>query len=169
MPTTVPQITFEVHGLDELARRLEAAGTRGQITLNELLRKIGQHVTPILRRETPRRSGTLAKMTVFQVLRRAGQQVLEFRQAAKTPAGEFYGVFVREGTPPHVIRPRRPGGVLRFVVGGGQVVFTREVHHPGTSPNPYHLRTLARADVGIQRLLRETGEKVARFIAGRAA
>ena len=47
MPTTVPQITFEVHGLDELARRLEAAGTRGQITLNELLRKIGQHVTPI--------------------------------------------------------------------------------------------------------------------------
>ena len=81
----------------------------------------------------------------------------------------MYGVVVSAGTPPVGRRTRRPGGVLRLVVVGGQVVFTREVHHPGTSPNPYHRRTLARADVGIQRLLRETGEKVARFIAGRAA
>lgn len=39
------------------------------------------------------------------------------------------------GTQPHIISPR-PGGALRFVIGG-RVVFVkhpRVVHHPGTKP-----------------------------------
>lgn len=34
-------------------------------------------------------------------------------------------------TRPHVIRARR-GGVLRFVMPGGEVVFARSVNHPGS-------------------------------------
>ena len=168
MARNAPQVSIEVIGLDPLIRRLKTAGTRGEITINELLRKIGQHVTPILRKFTPRDTGKLANSTVFQVLRRGGEQFLEFRQGAKTPEGEFYGPFVREGTAPHVIRPKRPDGVLRFIpAGSGTVVFTREVHHPGTKPNPYHRRALTAANNGIQELLRQTGEQLARFIAGR--
>ena len=166
MAVTAPQISFEVRGLDELAKRLEAAGGRGQITLNELLRKIGQLFVPILRAMTPRVTGKLMRSTVAQVMRRGGQQVLEIRQAARTPEGEFYGQFVREGTQPHVIRPRRPDGVLRFVVNQ-QVVFTRRVQHPGTTPNPYHRRALRSADTAIQREMRRVGDRLARFIAGK--
>ncbi len=45
-------------------------------------------------------------------------------------------IYVVNGTRPHIIRPRRPGGVLRFTVGG-RVVYARYVSHPGTRPNDF--------------------------------
>jgi hypothetical protein len=68
------------------------------------------------------------------------------------PGGEFRGVvrvshpaaiFVVNGTRPHMIFPRRPGGVLRFTVGG-RVVYARYVSHPGNRPNDF-LRQALRA------------------------
>lgn len=61
-------------------------------------------------------------------------------QIQRGPGGEFRGVinvrhpaalYVVHGTRPHRIAPRRPGGVLRFTVGG-RVVYARFVNHPGT-------------------------------------
>lgn len=46
-----------------------------------------------------------------------------------------YAMIVHDGTPPHVIRPRR-GQFLRFEVGG-RVVYAREVRHPGTKARPF--------------------------------
>jgi hypothetical protein len=43
-----------------------------------------------------------------------------------------------EGTRPHVILPRRPGGVLVFWSGrAGKTIFTRRVNHPGSKANPF--------------------------------
>ena len=39
-----------------------------------------------------------------------------------------YGVYLHEGTKPHVIEPRRDGGAF---------VFARRVKHPGTKKDPY--------------------------------
>lgn len=73
-------------------------------------------------------------------------------QIRRGPGGEFRGVisvrhpasiFVVNGTRPHLIYPRRPGGVLRFTVGG-QVVYARFVSHPGNKPNDF-LRQALRA------------------------
>jgi hypothetical protein len=55
-----------------------------------------------------------------------------------------YALLHHEGTRPHVIRPRKSGGTLRFTVGG-KVVFAKSVHHPGTRPNPYLTRFLYEA------------------------
>jgi hypothetical protein len=46
-----------------------------------------------------------------------------------------YALAVHQGTPPHVIRPRR-AQALRFEAGG-EVVFAMVVHHPGTRPRPF--------------------------------
>lgn len=63
--------------------------------------------------------------------------------------------YVSEGTKPHVIRPRTPGGRLAFqgtytaktspgVIGStsggssGDMVYAREVHHPGTQARDFH-------------------------------
>lgn len=73
-------------------------------------------------------------------------------QIQRGPGGEFRGVinvrhpaalYVIGGTQPHMIRPRRPGGVLRFTVGG-RVVYARYAMHPGTRPNDF-LRQALRA------------------------
>lgn len=53
-------------------------------------------------------------------------------------------IFVVGGTPPHIIRPRRPGGFLRFTVGG-RVVYARIVHHPGTAKNDFLTEALRAA------------------------
>ena len=47
---------------------------------------------------------------------------------------------VLDGTPPHLIRPRRRN-YLRFEVGG-DVVFTKLVRHPGTRANNFLARAL---------------------------
>lgn len=51
-------------------------------------------------------------------------------------------IFVIGGTKPHDIRPRG-GGVLVFVPkAGGNKVFTKLVHHPGTKANNFLLKAL---------------------------
>lgn len=51
-----------------------------------------------------------------------------------------YAPMVHDGTRPHIIRPRN-ARALRFVVGG-QVVYARVVHHPGTAARPFLDRAL---------------------------
>lgn len=50
-----------------------------------------------------------------------------------------YAVFVEKGTAPHLIVPVN-ASVLAFEGAGGELVFTRLVHHPGTKPNPFMRR-----------------------------
>ena len=102
----------------------------------------------------PVRKGTL-KASIYAV--RHGP--LGFKIGAAAP----HATYVEKGTRPHIIEAK-PGGVLRFVAGvgrpehvvrrgrwtgirraaatgrfagGGGVVFTRRVHHPGTPPLPF--------------------------------
>jgi hypothetical protein len=87
----------------------------------------------------PRKTGTLGRSI------RAGTL---FSDHAVVEAAVNYAAFVEYGTRPHIIRPRN-GKFLRFpanarsarltgsVRRGGDAVFAREVHHPGTKPRPF--------------------------------
>lgn len=57
-----------------------------------------------------------------------------------------YAPMVHDGTRPHIIRPRTKQ-VLKFSVGG-QVVFAKVVHHPGTRARPFLDRALAEETAG---------------------
>jgi hypothetical protein len=50
-----------------------------------------------------------------------------------------YAKFVHAGTRAHMIRPRRPGGVLAFPSPprSRSIVFARSVRHPGTRARPF--------------------------------
>lgn len=50
-------------------------------------------------------------------------------------------IFVHNGTPRHPIRPRRPGGYLRFQVDG-RTVYARAVNHPGFRGDPFMTKAL---------------------------
>ena len=53
----------------------------------------------------------------------------------------FYAKFVRDGTPPHIIRPRN-ARMLRWLNQSQDPVYARQVNHPGTAPNDFPLRAV---------------------------
>jgi len=62
-----------------------------------------------------------------------------------------YGKFVEFGTPPHIIKPNSKkalkfevGRIQRLSSGKGEknIVFAKEVKHPGTRPNPFIRNTI---------------------------
>jgi len=165
------EIHFETYGLKELQDKLNRAPEAVlRVTLNEGLRKLGRLIVPAkgtgpLANETPKRKSKLARSTYFRLSGEPKNQRLEVLQPAMTEEGTFYGFLVREGTKPHEIRPRK-AKALRFEIGG-EVVFSLLVHHPGTFPNPYHQRVLARLRGNIQQIVNEMGNKVTAYLSGR--
>ena len=167
MPT---RMEFEVQGMTELTDRMNQSDTLVKITLNEGLRNIGRLFVPHkgtgpLAAETPKRTGKLRRSTIFQIVGGAADQRLEIRQGARSTEGAFYGFFVREGTRPHEIVPRR-ARALRFIIAG-KVIFARRVHHPGTRPNPYHKRVLTGLSGQVQQIVNQMGSKVTAYLSGR--
>jgi hypothetical protein len=69
------------------------------------------------------------------------------RRSALTVAGANYSADVELGTRPHVILPRKRGGVLRWK-DGAQVRFAKRVQHPGTRAQPFMVP-------GAQKAIRE--------------
>jgi len=53
-------------------------------------------------------------------------------------------LYVHNGTRPHIIRPRRRGGVLRFRING-RIVYARFVNHPGYRGDDFLTRALRNA------------------------
>ncbi len=135
---------------------------------NRALRDIGGVFTPILKANTPRaeiNGGKLANSTRFQIKGSNRNQVLEVRQGARTPGGDFYGGFVRGGTRPHEILPVKSGGVLVFKIGS-RTIFAKKVDHPGTKPNPYHKRARDQARGQIDGIISKTGVDIATELMG---
>jgi len=158
------EFTFDFTDLDNLSRDLNRGPTEAKITLNDGLREIGRVIVPFegtgpLATATPKRSGKLAASTFFQITGGVDAQTLTVYQPAQSAYGAYYGLFVREGTAAHVIRPRK-ARVLRFTLPDGSVVFARVVHHPGTKPNPYHVRTLNALRPQIEAVVRKMEARI---------
>ncbi|MBA7476819.1 hypothetical protein ES707_12214 [subsurface metagenome] len=137
--------------------------------------------TGLAKTAVPVRDGTL-KASIYAV--RHGP--LGFKLGATAP----HATFVEKGTSPHIIVPKSPGGVLRFramggrpqhfkrrgrwtgvrrgrggrFTGGGNIVFAKRVHHPGTPALPF-LRPAAEE---AQRMIPQfTWEEVQRWLRSR--
>ena len=131
--------------------------------VNDTLRACDKILTPAIKAETPVISGKLQKSTHHRITSSGGDQVLEITQNAKTKRGVSYGIFVREGTKPHEIRPRDVKALHFFI--GGREVFVMKVHHPGTKPNDYPQRAYEKVSGEID----NTVAKVNQMTAGRLA
>lgn len=142
-------IQVDASSFRDRARLSGVAEVRVGGAFNRMLRATGRMYLPALKGETPkRRPAKLANSSRFQITGGPNDQRLEVRQGARSPGGHFYGFYVRSGTRPHVIRPVR-AKALRFFVGG-RPVFARRVNHPGTKPNPYHVRAYEQVEAPIR-------------------
>lgn len=109
-------------------------------TVDDYTKAKTERVAMFSRREAPVKTGKLRGMIRVQQSRDTRGR---FTSGYEVVSNAWYSKYVTDGTPPHVIVPRSPGGVLRFMVGS-QVVYTRRVNHPGTKPNNFLERGLRR-------------------------
>jgi len=167
------ELNIEAEGLDTLVLAMQRAPGETTAIINDSMRSIGQLFVPAkgtgpLAIETPKDKGNLAKSTFFEIQGSGASQTLLISQPARTPAkygSKFYGPFVRGGTKAHKIKPRF-ASALRWETTSG-VVFAKEVNHPGTQANPYHIRVLRRLMPGVNNIMFRMGERLGEIL-GRA-
>lgn len=113
--------------LNELLQTLPTKVERN--ILRAALRAGAAVILPEVQSRIPAATGQLRASARITTRYRKGQV------SASVKVGNFlawYAHLVEFGTRPHTIRPKNPGGTLRF---GG--ITTREVQHPGTRARPF--------------------------------
>lgn len=99
-------------------------------------RDVGVAKPDPLGRPSERAPGTLRDSLTMQPI--PGIKGPAVRVGSADPIARLH----HEGTPPHLIFPRRQGGRLLFAAADGSRIFARQVSHPGTEPNPYLVKNL---------------------------
>jgi len=123
-------ISIDVSGLDNFKAKLAAAPEKIRVGLDAAVHEIADKILATAKGLIKTRTGWLAGSGYVNPVGMGGT-------ASYTVGfGASYARFVEYGTKPHMIYPRAAGGVLRFETGG-QIVFSRYVHHPGTWPQNY--------------------------------
>lgn len=167
------QIDVDVRGLQEAiaASRKLQTGFVGAV-VNDGLRSIGRTFVPgkgigPLADATPKDTGKLARSTFFEIaapkLGGLGirSQELLIKQPARTAkeyGAQAYGAFVRGGTRPHEIRARLKKTLHFFV--GNEEFFPTKVNHPGTEPNPYHIRVAQALQIRVQSIVNRMTSRI---------
>ncbi len=165
---------IETAGLEKVQRAIQTTATGDSAkSSQQAIRNIRNLIVPAkgigrLANNTPKITRKLADSTIGIIpppIFGAAKSViysLIVKQDAKTPqeyGAKFYGKFVREGTKAHDIKARL-ASVLAFKVGGIDA-FAANVRHPGTSPNPYHLKTLREVSSQLNAIYRRMGANIA--------
>jgi len=128
---------IKIENLDELRAAFEKAP---QITANELekaTKNAGKIILATEKSEVPIRTGTLRRSIT-----------MDYRPISVSiyPTVK-YALPVHEGTQPHVIVPVKKQALV--FKKGGKMVFARRINHPGTKPNRFVERTVAKSESPI--------------------
>lgn len=107
--------------------------------LNRAIRGASRRELEATARQVMNRAKILAPVDTGRLrasIRIESRRLLTLRSVYTIGSDVSYAPMVHDGTRPHQIRPRSPGGVLRFRVGG-RVVYAKVVNHPGTRARPF--------------------------------
>lgn len=136
--------------VDDLKR---AEGDFTEDVITQILHSMGDEIADRAKTKVPKKTGELAaSIAVYK-----GPMYVNVKAEAPHAAFVEFGTWShstinpRSGT--YTIRPKKPGGVLRFTAKDGTVVYTRKVEHPGIEPQPY-------MKPAVDEVLEEYGEQV---------
>ena len=138
-----------VQGMDALLQRMAAIGET-----QPLLRGLQLSTIHEAQALVPRKTGLLQRRILPGAITNDHAIV-----KADTP----YAAPVEFGSKPHIIRPKKPGGVLawggsrrlsgRLRSGAKPTNFARLVHHPGSRAHPYLIPGAKKAAGGLKDLI----------------
>jgi HK97 gp10 family phage protein len=115
--------------ITRLTEALHQTAQQSQVTTQQVLVQASNQILAEMEAKVPVKTGNLRRSLHITV--NPGQVIIGPNETQAPYAG-----YVESGTKAHEIRPRKPGGVLVFTVGGVKV-FAKKVHHPGTRAQPY--------------------------------
>lgn len=110
----------------KLAEALRRSGEDSQATTFSVIQQASGFLMSEMEARVAVKSGKLRDSIQTRVV---GQSVVVGPTAAHAPFVEF-------DTKPHIIKPKKAGGVLAFRAGG-RTVIVRSVQHPGTKAQPF--------------------------------
>jgi hypothetical protein len=122
-------VTVNQIDITQLAIDLNNAGDHAQQSLDDIMLTVANGLAGDMQQRAPIKTGNLRGSIRVIVTMRGRLEIGPDVHIAP------YAWDVEYGTKPHIIKAK-PGKVLRFEAGG-KVIYTREVHHPGTRPQPY--------------------------------
>lgn len=124
------KITGEVE-LTRLVDCLDKALIESVPACMQLLKKTSQDIVNDAQRNITQngniKTGKLKNSLKYKISNDGTRSVIK--------ASASHGIFIENGTKAHIIRAKK-AKALRFEVGG-QVIFAKEVRHPGTKANPF--------------------------------
>ena len=115
--------------ISKLAEALRQTAHQSQITTQQVLIRASNQILAEMESRVPVKTGKLRDSLRIEV---------DPDRVTIGPNQNIadYGGYVEFGTKPHVIRPKKPGGVLVFKMNG-MTVYAKKVHHPGTKAQPF--------------------------------
>lgn len=184
----IKTITIEVKGLKEMRAGLRGASAK---TVAELSKAVGQ--TMVVMTNQTIKEAPVNKAGGGGNLRQSVQGRMTSMLGAVVTVLASYGLYVHEGTRPHIIRPRNKKalsfewgrGGFQAAQSGGKTVFVRpgltanrrvkwhattvfkEVHHPGTRANPFLQRAADKSATKIREYFDAALRAVADSITGK--
>ena len=144
------RVTIDTADLDKVADNIAAAGRNVPTHRRTMITRVGQLVMRAAQREAP-------EGKTRELRRSIGMTVVGGGSGALITEGARHGVFVREGTKPHVIVPRHKKAL--YWPGAAHPV--KRVSHPGTKANPYHARAVEDSRTDIEEAAGEMVGKIA--------
>ena len=125
--------------LDDFIDVLQAIGETeaSADAASAVVHEMGREVATLAYKYAPKKSGSLARSIEIEYGDRTARVVARAPHAVFIEFGTWSHSLIDPKPGTYTIRPKRPGGVLRFETNDGNVVFTRKVEHPGIKPQPF--------------------------------
>lgn len=146
------QIKVEMKGLDDFAKDLARAPA---LAKKELSRAVGISVQTIA--SNARKEAPVNKQTGGGNLRQSIIGAMRGLLTGVVLVRSPYGLWVHEGTDPHIILPKNKKALANTRTGQ---FFGRRVKHPGTAANPFLVRGIKNSLLQIEKAFTDAVEKV---------
>lgn len=149
--------TIEVKGLDKFTEGLKKFP---EFTIAEMNKAVARSIG-LLQNQTIKEA-PVNKQAMGGNLRQSVRSRMNTKISGEVEVEASYGIFVHEGTAPHLIRPVHAKALANVRTGQ---FFGKLVHHPGTKPNPFLKRAIEAVTPRVKILFQEAIQNVLNKVA----